>query len=100
MAEITLHVKDEHKEFLNDYRLRSVIRQYSDHIALPIMMEKAETEDDKKKREKGEVVVLEQEVVNQANALWTMSRSEIKDEQYSELYKHISHDFEDPIMGT
>jgi molecular chaperone HtpG len=99
-TEITLHVKDEHKEFLNDYRLRSIIRQYSDHIALPIMMAKAETEDDKKKREKGEVVVPEQEVVNQANALWTMSRSEIKDEQYSELYKHISHDFEDPLLWS
>ena len=99
-TEITLHVRDEHKEFLNDYRLRSVIRQYSDHIALPILMAKPLSEDDKKKKENGEIIVPEQETVNQANALWTLPRADIKDEQYTELYKHISHDFEDPLLWS
>jgi molecular chaperone HtpG len=99
-TEITLHIKDEHKEYLNDQRLRTIIRQYSDHIALPIKMAKPYSEDDKKKIEKGEVIVAEQEVVNQANALWTMPRNEIKDEQYAELYKHISHDFEAPLLWS
>jgi molecular chaperone HtpG len=97
-TEITLHIKDDQKEFLNDYRLRTIIRQYSDHIALPIKMAKPLSEDDKKKAEKGEIIVPEQETVNQANALWTLPRSEITQEQYDELYKHVSHDFEAPLL--
>ena len=97
-TEIILHINDDNAEYLDDYRLRQVIRKYSDHILLPIMMKKPETEDDKKKKEEGEVIVPEEEVVNQANALWTLPKSEIKPEQYNELYKHISHDFEDPLL--
>jgi molecular chaperone HtpG len=96
-TEITLHLRDDRKEFLNDFRLRGLISKYSDHIALPVKMAKPLTDDDKKKKEEGEIIVPEMEVVNKASALWTLSKSEIKDEQYQELYKHISHDFEDPL---
>lgn len=94
-TEITLHLKKEMDEFLEPYRLREIITKYSDHIVLPIMMEKVEKVSDKDKKD--ETVVPEQEVVNQANALWTLPKSEIKDEQYAALYKHIAHDFEDPL---
>lgn len=97
-TEITLYLKKEMDEFLEPYRLREMIRKYSDHIVLPIMMEKIEIPSDKdKKDKKNETVIPEQEVVNQANALWTLPKNEIKDEQYAELYKHIAHDFEDPL---
>lgn len=96
-TEIVLHLKESEDEFLDDMRLRTIIRKYSDHIVLPIMMKKIETEEDKKSAEEGEVVVREEEAVNRANALWTLSKSEIKDEDYQELYKHIAHDFEDPL---
>lgn len=92
-TEITLHLKSDMDEFLEDFRIREVIRKYSDHIVLPIMMQKTEKMDDKKE----EVVIPEWEKINQANALWTLSKNEIKDEQYQELYKHIAHDFENPL---
>jgi molecular chaperone HtpG len=97
---IVLHLKEDAAEFLERYRLRSIITKYSDHIALPIMMEKevVENKDDKENAEKKETSVTpEFEVVNQAKALWTLEKSKIKDEDYKELYKHISHDFEDPL---
>lgn len=97
---IVLHLKEDAAEFLERYRLRSIITKYSDHIALPIMMEKEviEDKDDKEKKEKKEQSAApEFEVVNQAKALWTLEKSKIKDEDYQELYKHISHDFENPL---
>lgn len=96
-TEIVLHLKEDQEEFLNDYRLRSIVSKYSDHIAMPILMAKAETEDDRKRKEKGEIVVPELETVNKASALWTLSKSDITAEQYNDLYKHIAHDFEDPL---
>lgn len=99
-TEITLHIKKDHEEFLDPMRLRTIITKYSDHIVLPIVMDKMEApkfdqkEDDKTT---DEVVVPEEEVVNQANALWTLPKSDISDEQYGELYKHIAHDFEPPL---
>ena len=95
-TEITMILKKDMEEFLDYYRLRSIITKYSDHIVLPIMMAKPEmpsTDKDKK----DEVVVPQEEVVNQANALWTLAKNEIKDEQYQALYKHIAHDFEDAL---
>ena len=94
-TEITLYLKKEMDEFLDAYRLRSIITKYSDHIVLPIVMPKIEMPKDEKNKD--EIVVPEEEVVNQANALWTLPKNEIKDEQYSALYKHIAHDFEDPL---
>lgn len=96
-TEIVLHVNEDEKDFLSDMRLRTIITQYSDHILLPIVMKKALTEEDEKRKQEGEIVVPEEEVVNQAKALWTLPKSEIKDEEYQELYKHIAHDFEDSL---
>lgn len=89
-TQITLHLKKDEEEFLSDWRLRSIIQKYSDHISWPIVMKK-ESEDDSKKKD------AEYETVNKATALWTMSKSEIKDEEYKELYKHISHDYQEPL---
>lgn len=87
-TEITLHLKADDEEFLSDWRLQGIIKKYSDHICWPIMMKKASTEEGKEP---------EFETVNKATALWTMSKSEISDEDYKLLYKHISHDFQDPL---
>lgn len=88
-TEITLHLKDDEKEFADSWRLRSIISKYSDHIPLPINMYKAD--DDGKPTD-------EWEVVNKASALWTRPKSEIKDDEYKEFYKHISHDWQDPLI--
>lgn len=94
-TEITLHLKEGEDEFLDDMRLRGIITKYSDHISWPIVMTKTvEAEDDSKE------TTVEDETVNRATALWTMSKSEVKDEEYQELYKHISHDFENPLTWT
>lgn len=94
-TEIVLHLKDGEDEFLNDWKLKSLIRQYSDHISFPIIMEKI-TEPE----EEGGETTIENETVNQASALWTKSKSEIKKEEYIEFYKHISHDYEDPMTWS
>ncbi|OGT32709.1 MAG: molecular chaperone HtpG [Gammaproteobacteria bacterium RIFCSPHIGHO2_02_FULL_39_13] len=91
-TEITLHLKKEMDEYLEAFRLRSIITKYSDHIVLPIMMEQSDKAEKSEKSSNPEW-----EVVNQANALWTLSKNEIKEEQYQELYKHIAHDFENPL---
>ena len=91
-TEITLRLREGEDELLNDWKLRSIITSYSDHIDFPVVMDKtieAEAED-------GETVI-EEETVNQASALWTRARSEIKDDEYREFYKHVAHDFEDPL---
>lgn len=95
-TEITLYLKKEMEEFLDPIRLRTIITKYSDHIVLPIMMAKLDKPSDKSDQ-KDETVIAEDEVVNQANALWTLPKSEVKDEQYAELYKHVAHDFENPL---
>ncbi len=87
-TEITLHLKDDEKEFADSWRLRSIISKYSDHIPLPINMHKAD--DDGKPTD-------EWEVVNKASALWTRPKNEIKDDEYKEFYKHISHDWQEPL---
>lgn len=90
-TEIVLHLKEEEKEFANSWRLRSVISTYSDHIPLPVKMLKAD--------EEGKLTE-EWEVVNKANALWTEPKSSLKDEDYQEFYKHISHDYENPLAWS
>ena len=92
-TEVTLHLRDGEDEFLSGWKLRQTVRKYSDHITLPIVMKKEEWN-----QEKGEQIVSdEDETVNQASALWARSKSEITDEQYKEFYKHVAHDFEDPL---
>lgn len=96
-TEITLHLREGEDEFLEDYRLRSIIHKYSDHITLPVQMLKmSHDEKDEKAAEK----TIEFETVNRATALWTLPKSEITDEEYKEFYKHVGHDFEDPLAWS
>ncbi|HMV04704.1 MAG TPA: molecular chaperone HtpG [Accumulibacter sp.] len=92
-TEVTLHLRSGEDEFLSNWKLRSIIRKYSDHITLPIVMKKEEWNDEKKEH----VQTDEDETVNQASALWTRPKSEISDEQYNEFYKHVAHDFDEPL---
>jgi molecular chaperone HtpG len=85
-TEVTLHLREDEDELLSGMRLRAIIRKYSDHIMLPIVMKS----EDKEKQN-------EDEVVNRASALWTRPKSEITEEQYNEFYKHVAHDFSDPL---
>ncbi len=85
---ITLHIKDDEKEFLDDYRLRGIISKYSDHITVPIMMIKPSEE---------ESDTIEYETVNKANAFWTQDKKELKQEDYDEFYKSLTFDFEAPL---
>jgi molecular chaperone HtpG len=91
-TEIVLKLREGEDEFLNDWKLRSIITSYSDHIDFPVVMDKT-TE----AAEDGGETVIEEETVNQASALWTRAKSDIKDEEYKEFYKHVAHDYEDPI---
>ncbi|MCK5091692.1 MAG: molecular chaperone HtpG, partial [Gammaproteobacteria bacterium] len=84
-TEVVLHLKKEEEEFLEDFRIRNIIKKYSDHIGLPIMMKSTDEE------KKGE-----EEAVNQAAALWVRAKKDVTDEEYTEFYKHIAHDFEGP----
>ena len=90
-TEIVLHLKEDEKSLADKWRLQSIIRQYSDHIPLPVNMRKT-GEDDK--------ATTEWETVNKANALWARSKSEISDEEYQEFYKHVSHDWEDALAWS
>jgi molecular chaperone HtpG len=86
-TKIVLHLKEAEHDFADDYRIRSLVRKYSDHIAFPVRMRKSEKD-------------AEYETINHAQALWTRPRTEIKDEEYKEFYRHISHDFTDPLAWS
>jgi molecular chaperone HtpG len=90
-TEITLHLREGQEDLLEGTRLRSIIRRYSDHIVQPIRMPKEDWKDGKPEKS------AEAETVNQASALWARAKSDIKDEDYREFYKHVGHDFEDPL---
>jgi molecular chaperone HtpG len=92
-TDITLHLRPEEDELLSGYRLRDILKKYSDHIAVPILMKKERWDADAKKQ----ITTDEDEQVNRASALWTRSKSDITDEQYHELYKHVAHDQEPPL---
>ena len=85
-TEVTLHLREDEDEFLSGSRLRAIIHKYSDHIMQPIVMKS----EDKEKQD-------EDEVINRASALWTRPKSEITEEEYHEFYKHVAHDFTDPL---
>jgi len=91
-TEITLKLREDEDEFLNDWKLRSIITSYSDHIDFPVVMDKTVEPE-----EEGGETVIEEETVNQASALWMRAKADIKDEEYKEFYKHVAHDYEDPI---
>ncbi|MEO8103502.1 MAG: molecular chaperone HtpG, partial [Betaproteobacteria bacterium] len=95
-TEVTLHLKEDAKEFLDDYRLKSIIRKYSDHIQMPIVMKRTEWDKDKQAQVEKE----EDETVNKASALWARSKGDIKEEEYEEFYKHVSHDWEKPLAWS
>ncbi|MEC8716657.1 MAG: molecular chaperone HtpG [Pseudomonadota bacterium] len=89
---ITLHLKADASEFLEPYRVRSVIKKYADHIAIPVQL--PEMEGDKPKEEEGDI---QWETVNEAKALWTRPRKDIEEGEYNAFYQHLAHDFEDPL---
>lgn len=95
-TDIILHLREGEDEFLSSWKLKSIIRKYSDHISLPIVMQKEEYDEEQKET----VLKDETETVNQASALWARSKSEITPEQYDEFYKHVSHDFQSPLTHT
>lgn len=95
-TDIILHLRDEDKEFADGFRLRAVIRKYSDHISLPIVMQK-DVEPVSDDAEEKVISEPEDETVNSASALWARAKSEITEDEYKEFYKHISHDFEEPL---
>ncbi|MGD8164807.1 molecular chaperone HtpG [Pantoea sp. FN0307] len=89
-TEITLHLREGEDEFLDSWRVRSIISKYSDHIALPVEIETKDEENDTTSWEK----------INKAQALWTRNKAEVSDEEYNEFYKHIAHDFSDPLTWS
>lgn len=92
-TDVILHLRKDEDEFLNGMRIRNIIRKYSDHITLPIVMKKEEWLQEEKKNK----ITDEDETINQANALWARSKNDITAEQYNEFYKHVAHDFEPPL---
>jgi len=100
-TEIILHLKESESEFLDGYRIRSIVRKFSDHISLPIVMDKeimppmdeGEGEEVKEKP----VPTIEEETINSASALWTKARQDISEDDYNQFYKHVGHDFQDPL---
>ena len=95
---IKLILKDDEHEFANSWRLRSIIKKYSDHIAIPVQMEKVQPPAEEGDKAKNETP--EWEAINDAKALWTKSRSEVSDDEYNEFYRHISHDFAEPLTWS
>ena len=97
-TDVILHLKDDAKEFADAYRLRSIVRKYSDHIGVSVEMPKQtfDADDGAKGKKSKKDVAVEWEAVNSAKALWTRPRAEISDDEYKEFYKHVSHDFDEP----
>ena len=108
---ITLYLREDSKEFADDWRVRSVIKKYSDHISVPVMMQEppapagddedgADSDKDDNKAKAEPPAAPEYKAVNEATALWTRPRSEVSDDEYKAFYKHVSHDFEDPLTWS
>ena len=95
-TEVVLHLREGEEELLSDMRLKGIVRKYSDHIAIPIVMKKYEWDKDKSEYVQKD----EEETVNQASALWARPKGDITEEQYHEFYKHVGHDFEPPLAYT
>lgn len=99
-TEVILHLRENEDDFLNDWKLKTIVRKYSDHITLPIVMKKSEWKDGEN-GEGGQMMATdEDETINKASALWARGKSDISEEEYNEFYKHVSHDFENPLAYT
>ncbi len=96
-TKITLHLKDDESEFLEDYRIESIVKKYSNHIPFGIFMDKEETTSSEKEGEETTKEIKEVQI-NKASALWTLNKRDIKDEEYKDFYKQISHDSSDPFL--
>ncbi|MBW3164144.1 molecular chaperone HtpG [Ferrimonas balearica] len=97
-TEIVLHLRDEEREFLDEWRLKQIITKYSDHISIPVEMWEAGTPE---REEDGEIIAATEgqwSAVNKATALWTLAKSEISDDDYKAFYKHVAHDWDDPLI--
>lgn len=99
-TDVILHLRKEEDEFLNDWKLKSIVRKYSDHITLPILMKKSEWKDGEDGAGGEMVTTDEDETVNQASALWARGKKDITEEEYQEFYKHLAHDMENPLTYT
>ncbi len=104
-TEVVLHLRADEDEFLNDWQLKSIIRKYSDHITLPIVMQKSEWQEGAEgadgAQQPGEMVLTNEfETVNKASALWARAKNDITEDDYNEFYKHVSHDHEAPLTYT
>jgi molecular chaperone HtpG len=99
-TEVILHLREGEDEFLNDWKLKTIVRKYSDHITLPIVMKKSEWKDGENGEGGQMVATNEDETINTASALWARSKSDISEEEYNEFYKHVSHDYENPLAYT
>jgi molecular chaperone HtpG len=99
-TKIILHLRDDAEEYLSAWKLKSVINKYSDHISLPIRMRKEEWKEGENDQPGEMVLTDEWETINQANALWSRPKKDVTDEQHTEFYKHISHDFEAPLAWS
>jgi molecular chaperone HtpG len=93
---IVLHLKEDESEFADGWRLRSLVKKYSDHIAFPVVMQSEPVPAEEGEEPKAP----EDETVNEATALWTMSKNEVSEDEYKSFYKHISHDFQDPLTWS
>ena len=91
---VILHLNSDEEEFLDSWRLRNIVKKYADHVSVPVTMKKESLGEDDDAEE------IEDEVVNTAKAMWTRSRSEVSDDEYNEFYKHIAHDFQDPLTWS
>ncbi|EIJ41186.1 molecular chaperone of HSP90 family [Beggiatoa alba B18LD] len=92
-TEIILHLRADEDEFLQEYRIKSIIKKYSDHITLPIVMPSVSVDENDENQK-----VIKEEIINSATALWVRNKSEVTEEEYNEFYKHVAHDFEPPLL--
>jgi molecular chaperone HtpG len=99
-TEITLHLKDDAKEFADDYRLQGLVRKYSDHIEVPVRMPKTETAKDDEGNDIDGSEITTWETVNEATALWARPKSDVTEDEYKAFYKHVAHDFSDPLTWS
>jgi len=99
-TDVIMHLRKEEDEFLNDWKLKSIVRKYSDHITLPILMKKSEWKDGEDGAGGEMVATDEDEIVNQASALWARAKKDITEEEYHDFYKHLAHDIDNPLAYT